>query len=112
MTIIPSDTTAIQSARPSTDQPQVNQCVAQLCDLERWFGTRGLAAALDQLQTDPGFQARTRAVRSDGIAEAVERARDLGAGDLADLLERRAAQLPVAEPYLGVLAQRTAGGAQ
>lgn len=93
------------------------ECVRQLHDLERWFGSEALAAALDRYTLDRGFQARRRAARpgetAQAAADAIRMLRSSRHPESEALANTIAAGMatpqPTAAPYPGaaLLAQPT-----
>lgn len=81
------------------------QCVSQLGDLERWFGTAGLEQAITAWQASGDVRARLNFLHADDDAQqtldALNRMRRLGSTELADELEaswKASPPRPVAEP--------------
>lgn len=81
------------------------QCVSQLGDLERWFGTAGLEKAIAAWQANGDVRARLNFLHADDDAQqtldALNRLRQRGGTELADELEanwKAAPPRPMAEP--------------
>lgn len=85
------------------------ECVKQLGDLERWFGTALLAAALKQYSADAAFGARVRGVDPEReIRDTRSVLRGFGdpeAEAVAGEFEALLRALPVAAPFPGAAAR-------
>lgn len=89
--------------------PFAAACFAQLHDLERWFGTATLAAALKQYSADAAFGARVRGVDPEReIRDTRSVLRGFGdpeAEAVAGEFEALLRALPVAAPFPGAAAR-------
>lgn len=92
--------------RPPYAADRLAQCLSQLSDLHRWFGTSVMRDALNQFTADEDYQARVRGIDPEqpirNIDAALRGFGDPEAEAFADRMEMLTRALPVATPFPGL----------